>query len=295
MKNVFCISMITLLLAASTAGAHSLWVNCFESTQIHPPGHATVSLGWGHTMPIDDMPNSVKAKLKITEFNLADPAGNKSKLYKPQPKTVTPFESNAGYDLYISDIANQQIALKKETRQGVYLIEAISQKTYYTQYTDTKGRTRLALKPMDEIDGIQKVLASVQYQAFGKSYLTVKKWTTPKPAGHDLEITPLTDLSRVKPGDMVEFDVRFHGKPLSWGPNSLAYITGYSPAFGGERFAVFSMVLGGKAQFRVQNAGQWRVNIINSKMVTQDGPLKNLYGKVKTVNNAATLTFTARP
>jgi len=55
------------------------------------------------------------------------------------------------------------------------------------------------------------------------------------------------------------------------------------------------MVLGGKAQFRVQNAGQWRVNILSSQMVAQDGPLKDLYGKVKTVNNAATLTFTVRP
>ena len=295
MKNVFCISIAILLLTASTASAHSLWVNCFDSTQIHSPGHATISLGWGHTMPIDDMPNSVKAKLKIAEFNLTDPAGNKSKLYKPQSKAVKSFKSNTDYDLYISDIANQQIALKKETQQGVYLIEAISQKNYFTQYIDKKGRTRLALKPMDEVDDIQKVLSSVQYQAFGKSYLTVKKWTMPKPAGHDLEITPLTDLSRVKTGDMVEFDVRFHGESLSWGPGSQAYITGYSPSFGGERFAVFSMVLGGKAQFRVQNAGQWRVNILSSKMVTQDGPLKDLYGKVKTVNNAATLTFTVTP
>lgn len=161
MKNVFCISIAILLLTASTASAHSLWVNCFES-KIHSPGHATVSLGWGHTMPIDDMPNSVKAKLKIAEFNLADPAGNKIKLYKPQPKAVKFFESNADYDLYISDIANQQIALKKETQQGVYLIEAISQKNYFTQYIDKKGRTRLALKPMDEVDDIQKVLSSVQ-------------------------------------------------------------------------------------------------------------------------------------
>jgi uncharacterized GH25 family protein len=162
MKNVFCISIAILLLTASTASAHSLWVNCFDSTQIHSPGHATISLGWGHTMPIDDMPNSVKAKLGIAEFNLADPAGNKRKLYIPQPKTVKAFESNADYDLYISDIANQQIALKKETKQGVYLIEAISKKNYFTQYIDTKGRTRLALKPMDEVDDIQKVLSSVQ-------------------------------------------------------------------------------------------------------------------------------------
>jgi len=292
--NIVIRSLIVLLLTVSTSQAHSLWVNCFESTQIHPPGHATVSLGWGHTMPIDDMPNSVFAKLNIAEFNLTDPAGNKSELYKPRPEASKPFESNVNYDLYISDIANQQIALKKETQQGVYLIEAMSQKTYYTQYIDTKGRTRLTLKPMNAIDSIQKVLSSVQYQASGKSYLTIGKWTMPEPVGHGLEITPLTDLSQVKTGDMVEFDVRFHGEPLSYGPNSNAHITGYSPSFGGEEYAMYSMVLGGKAKFRVQSAGQWRVSIVHSKMVIQDGPLKDLYGKVQSVYNAATLTFTVR-
>ncbi len=34
MKNVFCISIITLLLTVSTAGAHSLWLNCFDATGI---------------------------------------------------------------------------------------------------------------------------------------------------------------------------------------------------------------------------------------------------------------------
>ena len=186
MKNIFCISTIIFLLAASTAGAHSLWVNCFDATGIHPPGHASVSLGWGHAMPIDDMPNSLKFKLGIDAFNLVDPGGHKSKLYLPQPKTITAFESTGDYDLYVSDIANQQVVLKKETRQGVYLIEAKSQKNYYTVYIDTKGRKRLALKSMDAIEDIKKVVSSVQYQAFGKSYLTVNQWTMPEPAGHDL-------------------------------------------------------------------------------------------------------------
>ncbi|PIE64860.1 MAG: hypothetical protein CSA26_05885 [Desulfobacterales bacterium] len=59
---------------------------------------------------------------------------------------------------------------------------------------------------------IKKVLFSVRYQAFAKSYLTLEKWVKPVPVGYGLEITPLTDLSTLKVGDMVEVDVRFHGK-----------------------------------------------------------------------------------
>ena len=293
--NTMIRSLIVFLLSVSTVQAHTFWVNCFESTKAHPPGHVTVSLGWGHTMPVDDMLNSPNGRINVERFSLIDPAGNKKELYLPKLEKADPLESNADYDLYVSNIANQQIALKKETKQGVYLIEAMSKKTFYTAYTDTKGRKRLALKPMDEIDNIQKVHVSLQYQAFAKSYLTVGPWTTPEPVGHGLEITPLTDLSRVKIGDMVEFDVRFNGEPLSAGPNKDAYITGSNPSFGGgEGFAMHSNVKGGKARFRVQCAGQWRVNMKYIEPVTKDGSLKDMYGKVKSVNNVATLTFTVK-
>ena len=156
----------------------------------------------------------------------------------------------------------------------------------------------MAHKPMDEIDNIQEVYVSLQYEAFAKSYLTVGEWTTPEPVGHDLEITPLTDLSQVKSGDMVEFDVRFHGKPLSADPDKEAYITGYSPTFGGgeggEGFALYSKLKEGKGRFRVQSAGQWLVTIKYTELVTKDGPLKEMYGKVKSVVNVATLTFTVK-
>jgi len=294
--NTLIRSLIVFLLSVSTAHAHAFWVNCFESTKAHPSGHVTVSLGWGHAMPVDDMLNSPNGRINVEKFNLIDPAGNKKELYLPKLEKAEPLESNADYDLYVSNIANQQIALKKETKPGVYLIEAMTKKNFYTAYTDTKGRDRLALKTMDEIDDIKKVHVSLQYQAFAKSYLTVGQWTTQEPVGHGLEITPLTDLSQVKIGDMVEFDVRFNGEPLSAGPNKDVYITGSSPTFGGdEGFAMYSGVTAGKARFRVQCPGQWRVNMKYIEPVTKDGPLKDLYGKVKSVNNVATLTFTVKP
>ncbi|WP_419657188.1 DUF4198 domain-containing protein [Desulfosarcina variabilis] len=44
----------------------------------------------------------------------------------------------------------------------------------------------------------------MKYQAFAKSYVTVCKWTNPRPLGHGLEIIPLTDLSNLHVSDLVK-------------------------------------------------------------------------------------------
>jgi uncharacterized GH25 family protein len=98
---------------------------------------------------------------------------------------------------------------------------------------------------------------AVKYQAFAKSYLTVGKWTNPKPLGHGLEIIPRTDLSNLHVGDLVEVDVLFYGKPLNATAKSVEYITAHSSSFGqSDGFRLMSFIINGKAKFRVQSAGQ---------------------------------------
>jgi uncharacterized GH25 family protein len=129
---------------------------------------------------------------------------------------------------------------------------------------------------------------AVKYQAFAKSCLTVGAWSAPKPLGHGLEIIPRTDLSNLHAGDLVEVDVLFEGKP----PKGMQHITAHSGSFGqSDGFSLFSKVKNGKAQFRVQSAGQWMISTAHKDDVTQDGPLKDLYGKAKMVSQAASLTF----
>ena len=293
MKKIFLL-LILLVLITSSVSAHMLWINSFESFA-HPPGHTTVSLGWGHALPIDDMTNSVSARISVEKFSLIYPDGKEISLKKPRAEPAKTFFSNDDIDFFEADIACQKIALKKGTPKGVYLIAAMSKKTFHTRYIDTKGRTRLALKPKNEIDDIQKILFSVQYQAFAKSYLTVGSWSIPTPSGHGLEITPLTDLSKVRVGDMVEFDVRFHGKPLSYGPTGIEYITAYASSFGmSDKFALFSYISKGKAQFRVQSSGQWLVNVFHNEPVTEDGSMKEFWDKATSVNHGATLTFNVK-
>lgn len=290
MQKIFVVFTLILFYAINLQ-AHGLWVNVFEST-MHPPGHAFVSLGWGHKPPLDDMPNSASGMLIIESFSVTEPGGEKIQLYKPEPKTAKPFIIRKDMDIFKADLACQKIAFKEPVGKGMYLVEATSKKTFYTQYIDTKGRKRLALKPKDAIEDIKNVNFSVQYQSFAKSYLSFGEWKQPRPTGHALEIIPLSDLSQIKTGDLVKFKVLFNGEPLSSTASTVEYLTAYSPSFGiSENFALYSPLLKGKAQFRIQSRGQWFVNIFYEEKVTPEGRLKQLYKQTNDLHNVATLSF----
>ena len=291
MKKMVVVLFIALLLSASMAHAHSVWINAFES-HAHGGHNAMVSLGWGHALPMDDILTSPNGRIAIEQFDLLDPALKKTELLKPNFKVAKPELSNGDFDLFAADLGAQKIAMKKDGAQGVYQLSAVSQPTFYTQYIDKSGKTRLKLKPKNELKDIKKVLMAVKYQAFAKSCVTVGTWTNPKPLGHGMEIIPRTDLSDLHIGDLVEVDVLFYGKPLTATPKSIEYITAHSSSFGqSDGFCLMSFIRDGKAQFRVQSSGQWMIGASHKDDVTADGPLKDLYGKAEQVYHSASLTF----
>lgn len=298
MKKLQKIIFSTILLGILSSNnllAHTFWVNSFESFS-HQPGHTTVSLGWGHAIPIDDILNSVNGRIIVNEFTITNPRGDVTKLRVPSNKVEEPKKKTINFDIFSADIALQKIALRKNSQEGVYKIEAKSKPTIYTKYLDTKDRERLKLTSMDKIKDIKKVFMSVKYEASAKSYLSIgKKWTIPKASNKGLEIIPKTDLSNVKVGDMLEFEVLFFGKPVSISASSMEYITAMSSTFGqNDGFSLMSYIQDGKAQFRVQNKGQWIVGCNHKEDVTKEGSLKNLYGKVNQVYHGSSLTFNVK-
>ncbi len=293
MKLLQKISIIVII-AASNLFSHSLWINSMESFT-HQPGHTMVSLGWGHSLPLDDILNSANARVIIEDFSIISPNNVKTKLQLPKSKIEEPFKSTKNFDLYEAQIALQKISLKKDSKKGVYSLEAKSKPTFYTQYIDTKNRTRLSLKSRDKVKNIKKVLMSVKYQAFAKSYLTLGSWSEQKPLGHGLEIIPISDLSNVKVGDLLEFRVLFNNIPLNITANSIDFITAFSNSFGqSNKFSLHSNIVKGKAQFIVQSSGSWIVNCSHKEDVRKDGKLKDLYGKANQVFNSASLTFNVK-
>ncbi|MGD9124945.1 MAG: DUF4198 domain-containing protein [Desulfarculaceae bacterium] len=294
MKKIILLLMAAFLSMPSLARAHSVWINSFES-HAHKPPHAMVSLGWGHALPMDDILTSPNGSIAIERFELLDPALKKTDLIKPVYKVSKPSKTTGNFDLYAGDLGVQKIAFKKAGVQGVYQLTAVSRATFYTHYIDKNGKKRLKLQPMDKIKDSAKVLMAVKYQAFAKSYITVGKWSAPKPLGHGLEIIPRTDLSNVRIGDLVEVDVLLYGKPVTFSPKTINYITAHSSSFGqNDGFSLFSYLINGKAQFRVQSSGQWLINVTTKGDVTKEGPLKDLYGKANQVFHGASLTFNVK-
>ena len=294
MKKKITLLFIALTFTASLAHAHSVWINAFES-HAHNSNHAMVSLGWGHALPMDDILNSPNGSVAVEQFEMFDPALKKTDLLKPTSKIGKPELTADGFDLFPADLATQKVAFKEGSAQGVYQLSAVTKPAFFTQYIDKSGKTRMQLKPKNELKDIQKVLMCVKYQAFAKSFLTVGKWANPKPLGHGLEIIPLTDLSDVHVGDLVEVDVRFNGEPLSVSAKSMEFITAHSSSFGqSDGFFLMSYIMGGHAQFRVQSSGQWMLGVNHKDDVTADGPLKDLYGKAEQVYHSASLTFAVK-
>jgi len=293
LKKIVLISMF-MALGLVNLNAHNLWINSFESFH-HKPGHITVGLGWGDTIPIDDILNSQTARIIVEEFKIVSPNQKEINLDIPasQPKEANKKAKN--FDIFDADIGLHKIALKENSAKGVYKIEAKSKPTFYTQYIDTKGNTRLKLTTLDKIDDIKKILMSIKFEAFAKSYFTIGKWQEQKATNEGLEIIPKTDLSNVRVGDLVEFEVLFKGKPLNVSVSNMDYISAYSNTFGqNDDFKLMSYIVNGKAQFRVQSAGQWKVSCNYKDTVTQDGALKDLFGKTQFVFNSATLTFNVK-
>lgn len=296
MKKILAALVVaTVTLTAGIASAHMFWVNVTESLN-HPPGHVLSSLGFGHVLPVDDFLVNEYGVIKVGKYQVVDPNMKAADLGLPDTTKFPTDKTSLDLNVTRGTLAARKIALKPETRKGTYLVTAESVPMFFTGYVNTKGKNSIAPKPMDAIKDLGKVQSSFKYQSFAKSYFTVGEWTKPKPMGHDLEIIPLTDMSNIRVGDLVQFDLKFHGKPVNTDDNNIRTLTCSSNAFGGpDKFSLSSMVMNGKAQFRMPAAGQWVANIYYPEKVADNPTLKDLKGKCTLVYTAATITFNVKP
>jgi hypothetical protein len=89
------IAGLLLIGLTSQAMAHTLWINLYESFA-HPPGHAIVSLGWGHAVPMDDLLVSKSGSIQLATFDLIDPELNRTVLPMPVLKMEDVIETSSG-------------------------------------------------------------------------------------------------------------------------------------------------------------------------------------------------------
>ena len=294
-KILSVIVVLASIIFSSQVMAHTLWINLYESFA-HPPGHAMVSLGWGHAVPMDDLLVSKTAPLQLATFELIDPDFNRTALPMPVLKMEDVMKTSSGMSAQCGDMGIRKLGLTDKTKPGTYQVAVTSKDNFFTMYLDKKGKQKMVTKPLDQVKGVGKILTSIKYKSFAKAFFAVKKWTDPKPLGFDLEIMPMTDLSNIHVGDVAPFQIIFMGKPFSCGPSSIEYITATSNSFGGpDGFFLAAYIINGKAQFRMPAAGQWVVNVYVKQDVTPESDLKELVGKCTTVYYAGTISFNVKP
>lgn len=294
-KSLSVIVSLLLIGFSSPAMAHTLWINLYESFA-HPPGHAIVSLGWGHAVPMDDLLVSEAGSLQLATFDLIDPDFDRTALPMPVLKMKDVIETSGGMTAQCGDLGIRKLGLTNNTKPGTYQVVVASKDNYFTKYLNKKGKQKVVAKPLNEIKDVRKVLFSAKFTSFAKAFFAVEKWTDPQPLEYDLELMPMTDLSNVHAGDVVPFQVTFMGKPLSCGYNNVEYITAISNAFGGpDGFFLSAYIMNGKAQFRMPTAGQWVVNVYIRQDVMPESDLRKLVGKCKTVYYSSTISFHVKP
>lgn len=285
----------TLFLTVSTAAhAHSLWITLFES-HTHKPGHIISSIGWGHTPPLDDLLTSPNGSASIEEYYVMTPDGKKFSLGVPTSESSV--EKHAPYThIATSDIGVRKVEILPESPEGTYQVVAKNKEGFFTRYINTKGKMRMAPKPINELKDVKEVLESVKFTMSGKSFYTVGKWSTPNKIGTELEIIPTCDLSTVHPGDMVTFNVSFMGKPVTTDSNAINYMTLTSDTFGGpDGFFLSSYIMNGKAQFRIPSNGHWVANVYIAQDVDKNASLTKLAKQCSKVFSGATISFTSTP
>ncbi|NVJ52836.1 MAG: DUF4198 domain-containing protein [Campylobacteraceae bacterium] len=243
-------------ITTSTVFAHGLWLNSFEASS-HGAKLVTVGLGTGHNPTIED---SISDRVELKSFDLITPSGKAITLKKPQ-KGLKEIYNKDNLNIVDSNLAMQKISFKKESKEGTYTASLATKTKTLIRYLDKNDNKRFTTKSKDKIRNLKEVLETIQNTTFAKTYFVNKSWSQPKAVGHDLELIPTNDISKLHIGDTIAFKVLYKGKPLESG-----YITAKS-AIAKNDNALFANVRKGKAKFVLTNFGQWMFTVKNKKVV----------------------------
>jgi uncharacterized GH25 family protein len=294
-KTVFGVFVFLIFMwVALPAMGHGLWVNAHKN-DVHPPGHVLTTIGFGHLTPLDDLLTTEYGTLDLESYLLIDPKNEKTDLPKPRLDGST-IHTAAGVDVLSGDLGACKMTLNSDSRQGTYQVTAKTKEVFFSMWFDQKGRMRMKPIPMDQIDKPKKILKSMQYKTNAKACFAVGDWSVPPRQGDALEIIPTSDLSNVKVGDEVEFEVVFMDKPLSASPEGLFHMTGISRSFGAsDRTFLMSYLQEGRCRFRMPAAGQWLMQVKAERVVADVPELAALKSKCQTVNYTSSFTFHVHP
>ncbi len=246
--------LLLATLTTSTLLAHGLWLNSFEANS-HGTKLVTVGLGTGHNPTIED---SISDRMDFKSFDLLTPKGKLIALAKPSKGLKEIYKSDE-LNIVPSNLAMQKISLKKQAKEGTYSVALATQTKTFIKYIDKNDKTQFTIKAKDEIRNLKEIISTNKNTIYAKTYFVNKSWSEPKAVGHELELIPINDISKLYVGDTITFKVLYKGKALKSG-----YVIAKN-ALNKEDNALFANVRKGEAKFVLTNFGQWMFTINNKQ------------------------------
>ncbi len=249
---------------------------------------------------MDDLLINQDGGLPLESFVLHDPQKGESRLRLPSGENFSMTPIPCGLTVETGDLAVHKFNIGPDAFPGTYQLSAQSTDFFITQYTDANGHMVWDPNPMDQVGADREIQSSFRTKIYAKAFTSVGEWTEPHPLEHELELTPLTDLTRVMPGEPVTFDVQLKGEPFSCTQGSMEYVVAASNTYGGEAggnmegFFLSAYAINGKARFVFPTAGQWIVSAFSNQRVRPDNQWNALEGKCRRVFHCASIAFHVR-
>lgn len=246
------ISKLLLIGAITTSSilAHGLWLNTFESIN-EKGGHVIVGFGTGHSLTIHD---AISRDPSLKSFDLITPKNEKIALELPLSKIKDIYDDKV-IKVSPSNLAMQKITFNKDSLSGTYSAAFSTKALLLTKYIDQKGNQRFKRAAASKVKDAKEIISSMKKITYGKSYFVFKKFTKVESIGHDLELIPKSDISKLYIGDTIEFEVLYKGKALEKG-----YVTAKNSLSKSDN-SLFSSIRKGKVKFILTNVGQWSFDI----------------------------------
>ena len=227
--------LVGLSIGAEYASAHSLYIQ--SSRHKVDQGKSTpLFFCYGHHFPVDDG----LRRNKLRTVKVHDPSGQVAEI--PLRNETCLHSYMVEYDL-----------------PGTYVLTGETNPGYYTQWIDQKGRRRHTIKPMSELkDQASEIITSLYSRQYAKTYVFCSEPSAEFPAhiGLDFELVPQSDISRLKPGDVLELKIYKKGKPFNGKGEWDATFSGFSTE-AEDLFYPKSEIEGGIIRVSLTHPGRW--------------------------------------
>jgi uncharacterized GH25 family protein len=243
-------AVMTALLSQSVY-AHTLWIQS-SRYKVKRGLAKCMFLGWGHYLPLDDAISGNKLRY----IKVFDPTGRSSEIPVREEKSLHSY-------------------LIKYDQVGTYSLAAETYPGYCSVYRDKAGKTHHAAKPKSDLPEAEDVQISVLTFQSTKAYVVCEEPSdkVPAPIGLQLELLPLQDPTKLKPGDGLPLEVFFKGKRFEGKGKWVATYNGYSTA-GEDYFHKETEIEGGRFKVPITRPGIWFVRFSSKKEAIGEEALK---------------------